>query len=201
MRAWAATLAALSLAMAGASSYARSAHIPPHYYGADDAIERSQGYWRLTHETPERRVRADSVAFSCADQVGPFSVSWLSMPGEQPYCSYNQRGGPVIYVQKMPADVSVARLVEDEIRRGARSVVTDRNVGRCRGVLIRTTADPTSGRYPNGREWRTQGRHDIVYALEREGHLVSVRLRSEGPPPYYERDAEVLRIGEFTMPC
>jgi hypothetical protein len=208
MRAWAVAVAIVSMTVTVAA-YARSAPVPPpHYHSADDAIARSQGFWRLTHEAPERRVRADSVAFSCIDRVGSFSVVWLSLPGAPPRCGYSQRErrrGPTlgIYVQKAHDDMSLENVVADEIRRGgdARREMGERNVGRCRGVLMRTTIDPASGRYRNGREWRTHGRHDIVYVLERERHVVEVRLRSEGPAPYYERDAEVLRIAELTMPC
>jgi hypothetical protein len=208
IRVWAAC-ALLSLAAGAVQSEARVLPEAPHYYSIDDAVARSDGFWALTHTTPERRVRATSVGLSCIERAGAFSVVWLSVRGESAYCSYtpqNRRGGSalVIYAQLRPDDVTLDDLVRDEENRGgpnAHRETQERNVGRCRGVLMRTTIDPATGRYPNGRAWRTRGRHDIVYALERSGRAVEIRLRSEGPPPYYESDVEVIQIAEASLEC
>ena len=64
-----------------------------------------------------------------------------------------------------------------------------------------TTIPVRQGVYRNGRRWRTEGRHDIVYVLATSDRLMEVRLRSEGPAPYYESDAEVIRIAEVGMSC
>jgi hypothetical protein len=195
---------ALALTMP-AQAYARVAPVPPHYASVDDAVARSEGFWRLTQGTSERRVRADAVGLACIERAGDFAVVWLSMPQEnEGYCSYSRRRpGPtlVIYVNAGPVSTSLEELARREAARSGRHESRVRNIGRCRGVLMRTTFDPAEGRYPNGRAWRTSGRHDIVYVVHSPTRALEVRLLSEGPPPYYESDAEVIRIAETSMDC
>jgi hypothetical protein len=202
MRGWAAILTLLLIAISPTQSAARRIVSPPHYTGIDDAVARSDGFWRLTHTTPERRVRADSVGLSCIERVGEFELRWLSIAGD--YCSYTlRRAGPsyVIYVQLQPLEMTLEDVVRGWVGSGRRNESRAADIGRCQGLLARTTIDPAQGVHPNGRPWHTEGSQLFVYALQSPTQMLSIRLLSEGPPPYHDSDEEVIRLAHVSMDC
>jgi hypothetical protein len=194
MHAWATALALAFVVACSSTSDARRSTTAPHYDSIDDATAHSGGYWRLTHTAPERRVRAETIGLTCAERVDGFVLSWLSTPEYGGYCSYLWRrdgSTPTIFVQLQPPGATFEALWQRPEGRG-RSEARDRNIGRCRGVISRTTTDPTGG---------SGGQHMIVYALQSPTQMLSVRLVSDGPPPFYESDAEVIRLAELSIEC